>query len=171
MTRCDVTLLALFGVWWIISVAGQWKGPRVSAIKAKDVLHLIPNWRFFAPSPARRDYHLEYRLKTAESQTTGWKRPKLTRNRSYWCMIWNPQKRIRKAFSTSVRRIAGHMRTQGFDGAARGLAYMHLLNYLQHRPAAAKGRQLQFRIVASQDFADDVRTRLVFTSSWHIQDV
>lgn len=170
MTAFDITLSVVFGSWWVISAAGQGKGPRISAIKTNDLLHLIPNWRFFAPSPARRDYHLEYRLKTFESETTLWRRVKLSSDRSIRCMVWNPEKRVRKAFTTSVRRITRHKRMHGFDGAARSLAYMHLLNYLQNRQASAKGRQLQFRIVASQDFADEVKTSLVFASSWHIQN-
>jgi len=170
MTGFDITLIAFFSLWWVISAVGQRKGPDVSAIKAKDILHLIPSWRFFAPSPARRDYHLEYRLKTFESEITHWRRVMLSCDRSLWCMVWNPQKRIRKAFTTSVRRITRLMRAHGFEVAARSLAYMHLLNYLQNRHAAAKGNQLQFRIVAAQDFADEVRISLVFTSSWHVRN-
>lgn len=170
MTRFDITLVAVFGLWWVISALGQRKSPRVSAIKANDVLHLIPNWRFFAPSPARRDYYLEYRLKTLESETPRWRRVMLSCDRSFWCIVWNPEKRIRKAFTTSVRRITRLMRAHGFEVAARSLAYMHLLNYLQNRQAAAKGNQLQFRIVAAQDFADEVRISLVFTSSWHVRN-
>jgi hypothetical protein len=170
MTRFDTALVALFGLWWVISALGQRKCPRVSRIKANDVLHLIPSWRFFAPSPVRRDYHLEYRLKTLESETTRWRRIKFGCDRSFWCTVWNPQKRVRKAFTTSVRRITRLMRAYGFEVAARSLAYLHLLNYLQNRPAASKGSQLQFRIVATQDYADEVRSSLVFTSSWHLRN-
>jgi hypothetical protein len=141
----------------------------MAKLKSKDALHLVPNWRFFAPVPARRDYHLEYRVKTTDLQITRWKRIAFYKERTLLSLVWYPDKRFRKAFNTSVRRITRSVRDHGFETAARSLSYMHLLNYLQARHLAKSARQLQYRIVSSQDFADDPRIRLVFTSSWHQQ--
>jgi len=167
MKAYESIVLAAFSGWLLLSVAGQFKRPALTAIRYRDVLHLIPNWRFFAPVPARRDYHLEYRLRNAQSQPTRWKRVELLSRRTHWCFFWYPEKRLRKSFNTSVRRLTRIRREYGYDSAARSLAYLHLLNFLQSN-AQLKGEALQFRIITCQDFAP-APLRLVFTSNWHKQ--
>ena len=138
-------------------------------MRSFDCLHLIPNWRFFAPIPAKKDYHLEYRLKLGESNTTRWERIELVAQRNFWSMFWYPSKRLRKAFNTSVRRIKRRLSDSGFDSASRSVSYLHLLNYLQNSVLINNAKALQFRIISQQDFAKNRKPRLVFTSDWHIQ--
>jgi hypothetical protein len=171
LTLIDWLLLAVFVGWWTISLFGQLKQPQVSAIKSKDLLHLIPSWRFFAPVPVRRDFHIEYRLRAQNSDLTRWMRIPLSAEKDFLCALWNPGKRLRKAFSTSVRRLTGTLRQNGYYAAATSLAYLHLLYYVQHITANTEGRALQFRIISCQDLAHDQHVRLIFTSSWHAQPV
>jgi hypothetical protein len=160
-------VVAVFSVWWLLSVASQFRLPVVQRMKQRDVFHLIPNWRFFAPVPARRDYNLEYRFLDQHGRITRWTRAPLIGARTTLCLVWYPAKRIRKAFNTSVRRLTRRMSKDGRDAAAHSLAYLGMLNYLQHLEALAGTRALQFRILTSQDFAAHPRPRLVFTSDWH----
>jgi hypothetical protein len=169
MNIYDFILGGFFTLWFLISSCSQFKVKWVSKLRTLDILHLIPNWRFFAPMPARKDYHLEYRIKTKELGTSKWRQIQLTSERSLWCVVWYPQKRLRKSFNTSVRRITRMLFEKGYESTARSIAYLHLLNYLQNRSPAKKANSLQFRIISQQDFADDCKSRLVFTSDWHIQ--
>jgi hypothetical protein len=163
----EAFLIVLLSFWLVISFFGQFKTGLVSRLRGQDVFHLIPNWRFFAPVPARRDYHLEYRTFSRGGAPTRYVRVEFLRQRDWLSTIWNPSKRRRKAFNTSVRRI---MRCRiRFDEQAsrRCVAYLHLLNYLQSTTFDANAYALQFRIIASSDYADDTRVRLAFLSDWH----
>src|SRR6266568_2610173 len=104
MNFADAALLCFFIGWWLVSLVAQWKHERLTAIRSKDLLHLLPNWRFFAPVPARRDYHLEYRLRTVGSQLSRWTRIQILPRRTNRCVLWYPEKRQRKAFNTLIRR-------------------------------------------------------------------
>jgi hypothetical protein len=161
-------LLAVLLGWFLASVLNQFKHPWIAALKPRDLFHLIPNWRFFAPIPARRDYHLEYRLMTNTARVTRWQRVTLLPDQRNWWVIWNPRKRVRKSFNTAVRRIVRRLRS-GYSAAATSVSYLQILHYLEHADFSAKSRRVQFRIVTCQDFAGDPRLRLVFTSSWHVR--
>jgi hypothetical protein len=169
LTLADWVLLAVLAGWWIVSLFGQWRNSRVSAIKSRDFLHLIPNWRFFAPVPVRRDFHLEYRLRVPNSEVTPWMRIPLSDERGLRRAFWNPRKRLRKAFSTSVRRLTDVLREHGYYRAATSISYLHLLHVAQHFSANVGAHALQFRIVSCQDLAPNQRVRLIFTSTWHAQ--
>lgn len=160
-----ILMTVLFG-WWLISLMNQFRHPAIATIRPHDLFHLIPNWRFFAPSPARRDYHLEYRLMTSTARITKWRRVILLPERRTWRFLWHPKKRVRKAFNTAVRRITRKMRS-GQTDVSTCVSYLQILHLLQHSELAGKSRRLQFRIVSAQDYAQDQRVRLVFISSWH----
>jgi hypothetical protein len=170
LTVTDILLGTVYGMWWAVSVFSQLKNPTVTKLKSKDIFHLLPNWRLFAPVPSRRDYHLEYRYKDDATALTRWKRMNVLSLRNPWQAVWNPRKRLRKAFNTSVRRIARCQRLYGYHAASKSLAYLHLLNYLEHHAFRRNARLLQFRIISAQDYDPSVSTRLVFLSSWHQQD-
>lgn len=167
MNIYDVALIIIFTFWFLLSLLLQWQKKVITKIRSKDLLHLIPNWRFFAPTPARKDYHLEYRIKLKDSKVGIWKRIEFSKQRNYWCVLWYPDKRFRKAFNTSVRRITRMLYEHGYDSTAKSIAYLHLLNYLQNNNVVEIIEALQFRIISQQDFASDRKPRLVFTSNWH----
>jgi hypothetical protein len=163
-------LIAIFAIWAFLSAASQFKVRWIRSLQTRDVFHLIPNWRFFAPVPARRDYHLEYRTKKGSRNITRWKRIDLKYNRGRWCAVWNPNKRFRKSFNTQVRRLTRILSTGGRVAASHSLAYLTLLSYLQHMVDAQPNSVLQYRIVTCQDFAPKPILKLVFTSDWHALD-
>jgi hypothetical protein len=166
----NTSIAVIFATWFLLSLIGQSKADWMRSLKARDVFHLIPNWRFFAPIPARRDYHLEYRTKGDSPQVTPWSRIDLVNHRRVWCVIWNPTKRIRKSFNTQVRRLTRVLAAGGRARATQSLAYLSLLNHVQHSTAIRNVQILQFRIVTTQDFASDAIIRLVFKSDWHYFD-
>jgi hypothetical protein len=163
----NLLVVLIFSLWIFLSIVSQFQLAWIQSLKTRDVFHLIPNWRFFAPIPARRDYHLEYRTKGVLLPATRWSRIDLVSRRRYWCAVWNPAKRIRKSFNTQVRRLTRSLATGDRAIAARSLAYLSLLNYLQHAVTHDNIWLIQFRIVTCQDFSANSMVRLVFTSDWH----
>ena len=170
MSPEEVTFILLLAIWWAVSLCGQFKTGFMTRLRGRDVFHLIPNWRFFAPIPARRDYHLEYRTRSRVGRVSPYERIELLRERDWLSTLWNPSKRLRKAFNTSVRRIVKCRSRFGEAASLRCVAYLRLLNYVQSIVADANGYALQFRIVSARDFADDPCVRLTFRSDWHLID-
>jgi hypothetical protein len=167
--KADELLFALLlACWWILSLCGQFKTDLVSRLRRQDIFHLIPSWRFFAPVPARRDYHLEYRTRSRDGRISRYQRVEFLRARNWITTLWNPRKRLRKAFNTSVRRIVKCRSRFGEAAALRCVAYLRTLHYLQTVLADKQSYALQFRIVSAADFADDPCLRLTFRSDWHL---
>lgn len=166
----EVALISLLILWWIVSLLGQVKTPFMSRLRSRDVFHLIPTWRFFAPVPARRDYHVEYRTMSRKGRISRYARVPMTSSRTWLSTVWNPGKRRRKSFNTSVRRIVRCRSRFGEAAAFRCVAYLQLLNHLQGLCLDASDRALQFHIISAADFADDPGVRLVLQSDWHHLD-
>ena len=166
-----ILFLAVLSVWWLISLISNWKYEKMKKFRSKDIFHLIPNYRFFAPVPAKKDYHLEYRIQTKASEYSKWKRIEFLSSRNFLSTFWYPDKRLRKSFNTSVRRITKMLSEYDYETTARSNSYLHLLNYLQNRNTAKNSKALQFRIVSQQDFAYNSKPKLVFTSDWHKQNM
>lgn len=168
MTLIEGALIILFAGWWLVSLGGQFKGSAITSLRSKDLLHLIPNWRFFAPVPARKDYHLEVRWTSGQKRVSRWSRVDILPPRHpLRTMLWHPEKRVRKAFNTAVRRITRVLRESGRHRATRSLSYLLMLNFLEHR-CDPDARTIQFRVVSCQDFAETPVVRLVFLSDWHL---
>jgi len=167
----EIAFICLLTFWWILSFVGQARTPFMSWLRCRDVFHLIPTWRFFAPAPARRDYHVEYRTMSRKGRISRYARAPMIGDRTWLSVVWNPGKRRRKAFNTSVRRIVRCRSSFGEIAARRCVAYLHLLNHLQSLCVDTGEYALQFHILSAADFADDPRVRLVLQSDWHQLDV
>lgn len=171
MTTQELGLFSLFTGWWLLSFFAQTRSALINKLRYRDLLHLIPSWRLFAPAPGCRDYHLEYRIRHRWQEAPDvWRRVRLCQPRSWSNMLYNPTKRTRKAAATLVRRLLQQSHDYGYDVAVRSLPYLSLLIFLQRRESSRHGVAIQFRIVSCQDFARDCQSRLLFTSSWHIQE-
>jgi hypothetical protein len=167
----EIAFICLVTFWWILSLLGQARTPLMSRLRSRDVFHLIPTWRFFAPAPARRDYHVEYRTMSRKGRISKYVRVPMVNDRTWLSAVWYPSKRRRKAFNTSVRRIVRCRSRFGGDAALRCVAYLHLLNHLQGLCLHTGDYALQFHIISAADFADDPRVRLVLKSDWHRLDI
>jgi len=163
----EIAVVGLLSAWWVISFLSQFKDGPVSRFRSHDVFHLLPNWRFFAPVPARRDYHLEYRTRCAKGVVSKYQRVIFLQERNWLTTFWHPRKRLRKSFNTSIRRILRCKARFGETASLRCLAYLHLLNYLENSVTRNTERAFQFRIITSADYADDPTIRLVLRSDWH----
>jgi hypothetical protein len=167
MSTSEAVLGGVFFGWWALSIGGQSKARIMNKIRAYDLFHLIPNCRFFAPVPACRDYHLEYRIRAQNGEHSRWERIVLLEERCWWTSFWNPRKRLRKAFNTAVRRIARSRKDWGDRSASQSLSYIQLLIFVTKMAAGHYQNHVQFRILSSSDFAEEPSLRLNFISDWH----
>jgi len=164
----DYGFALLLLIWWVCSCISQYN-EKIRKIFGQGILHLIPNYRFFAPVPIRRDFHLEYRLIKPSLKTTEWKRISFFSERTVLSVLWYPDKRTRKSFNTYVRRIIKLQHSQSPRAIPRSISYRHLLNYLQDKNNDVNSRGMQFKIVSEQTFDTASKPRLVLISDWHFQ--
>lgn len=73
---------------------------------------LIPNWRFFAPEPAVHDYRLLHRVRTAESEVSGWTESVTIARRTAAQSVWYPDRRRDKAVHDLCSEIIGLLSEQ-----------------------------------------------------------
>ncbi len=156
----------LLFTWWILSFISQ-VNIHVRKFFGKYIFHLIPNYRFFAPVPIRRDYHLEYRSLMPSLRVTKWSRVQLFSERTTLSVIWYPDKRLRKSFNTYVKRIIRVMAVSKTKSASKSVSYLHLVNFLLGKDEIKNSAGFQFRIVTLQTFDETSRPRLILTSDWH----
>jgi hypothetical protein len=161
----NIAIAVVFTAWAALSGLSQLRPAWLQRLKSRDLLHLIPNWRFFAPNPARRDYHLEYRTLRAGGAPGRWQRVPTIARRSIISIVWHPAKRRRKAFNTLIRRVMRAASEWGQHRAGRSIAYLTVLNHVQRTAGVCE--PVQFRIVTAQDFCAARPVRLAFTSDWH----
>jgi hypothetical protein len=167
MTIQSLVLLSFFYCWFLLTIVCQLDNGVIAKIRRKDLFHLIPNWRLFAPAPLKVDYHLEYRLRLEAAEVTEWQEIQLVAQRTYLSAIWYPQKRVRKAFSTYTRRLTAIFRKYGQTAGSRSRTCITILDYLQHELENSDAEAMQFRIISQQDFAKTVSPKVVFISDWH----
>ena len=86
------TAISLVG-WFVAAVFAQ----RINSTVLKyDYLGLLPDFRFFAPRPASRDICLYVRGLPNSGEWSPW-HAVYSQPKRWWCFLWNPQHRPRKA--------------------------------------------------------------------------
>ncbi|MEV4901901.1 hypothetical protein AB0K08_11225 [Citricoccus sp. NPDC055426] len=133
-----------------------------------DVFSSIPNWKFFAPYPATKDYHYTYRVRTAEGETQLWQEVDLVVPRQLRHALWFASRRTGKAVfdicSSLMTRVSepsgGHVSTYP--------EYQLMTEFIRRQiredhPGAAV-TDFQFAIVESSGYDESEDPRPVFVS-------
>jgi hypothetical protein len=68
-----VILSSAIGTWVLATAASQHPHRLFDGLRRFDLTGLVlPNWRFFAPEPAKHDFHVLHRVLTADGEQTRW---------------------------------------------------------------------------------------------------
>jgi hypothetical protein len=157
------------GVWFVLSVLGQFDWKLVQRIRAHDQFALIPRWTFFAPRPGVTDYHLVYQT-LHDGAASPWREESLADLRTIRGAIWNPEKRNRKALIDSVRsfvRMAQELEKDAIWQLQYTIPYIAVLSYLTDVTRDTGGDHIRFMILESHGFYTDEEPRLLFKSAVH----
>jgi hypothetical protein len=88
--------VALAG-WLVVTILSQHPNRLFDRLRAFDpVGNLIPNWRFFAPFPARHDFHVLYRTLSSGGEQSEWKQASSITPRAWSHAVWFPKRREEK---------------------------------------------------------------------------
>jgi hypothetical protein len=179
-TIFEVLVLAVFCVWFALSIPAQFHSKKFDEYRRFDVFHLIPNWTFFAPNPGCTDYHVIFRDRRPDASVTDWDETPLIPARSRWSFLWNPDKRETKVLADAVSSIIemielGHENKRPIEITQKAMLlhspYLLLLSIVMNRkPPAAGSTHRQFAIVERFGFANGIPLRLIISSPFHAFD-
>jgi hypothetical protein len=168
-TIFEAVIAVGLSVWLGLSVLKQFRhAPWSRTLKRLDRTGVLPDWRLFAPSPARSDYRLLYRDMSASGTLTSWKEIDF-RNHSGWRAVWHPERRIRKGLSVSIAALIRHATAAGTFERRRllGTSYLLILNFVEKQPRDFRAVRRQFVVAQTYGFGSDGDPRLVFLSAFH----
>lgn len=124
-------LARLAGAAMLVStVANQHPNIAFNRLQRKDTFSLLPNWRFFAPTPATYDYHILYRTCDQEGKTSSWKAVDLIAGRRFRQIVWFPTRRQEKAVFDLTSELLRSSQ-KGFQFVISLPAYRILCAYLR----------------------------------------
>ncbi|WP_435125388.1 hypothetical protein [Actinacidiphila sp. bgisy144] len=131
--------LAALATWFAATVLSQHPRPEFNRLAALDGTGaLIPNWRFFAPEPARHDFHVLFRTEEADGRATPWQEGSAITPRRPLHTVWFPNRRREKALYDLCHELVAVMRQ--FDGdLTQAPAYRMLRNSVARTVAERPG--------------------------------
>ncbi|MEH0432866.1 hypothetical protein QBB34_42360 [Streptomyces stelliscabiei] len=152
-----------------VTVAGQHPFEQFSRFRAKDVLSLVPNWRFFAPNPCMHDSHFLYRTVDADGNASPWQDAFATETRKPQHIVWFPTRRADKGMVDACADILPTLEFGGFEGAARTPGYRLITENLRvlirsRGPVPEGVRGFQFALAKDTGYDTRHRPSLLFVS-------
>ncbi|WP_328467859.1 hypothetical protein [Streptomyces sp. NBC_00448] len=108
--------IAALAAWFAATVLSQHPRPEFNRLAVLDGTGaVIPNWRFFAPEPARHDFHVLFRTEDAEGRATPWEEGSAITPRRPLHILWFPSRRREKALYDLCHELVAVMRQFGGD--------------------------------------------------------
>lgn len=133
-----------------------------------DPFALLPTWRFFAPTPARSDFHLYYRLLSGTDGETEWMPAADASPRVLREILWHPARRTSKSLfdvMAGLMREFPHVDGESIHGSP---GYLQVERYTRQlsraHPEAGKHDACQFAIVTSGGYDDSIAPSVSFAS-------
>ncbi|WP_129842025.1 hypothetical protein [Streptomyces sp. RFCAC02] len=156
--------LALLG-----TVCAQHPNQAFSRVSRLDTFSaLLPNWRFFAPSPAQHDYQFHYRTLDTAGETSPWEPVEVIAGRRPHQIVWFPGRRPEKAVFDLGTEVL-HFLDKGFAAATRTPAYRILCGFLRaeiERAGRPGVKGFQFTLLRTAGYDDGEEPEIVFVSPY-----
>ena len=166
-TVVDWTVVAILTVWLGFTMRFHVPLRDNLPLRRKDLFGLVPDWRFFAPTPARHDYHLLFRDRLSDGAVTEWQEISIGRHRRWYGFLWNPHRRDRKALFDLTTELARVALDEGPDAVPGSISYLTLLTYVSDLPRWSPSVMTQFCILASDARANNLPPEPVLISDMH----
>lgn len=150
------------------TVAAQHPNPSFDRVKDKDTFSsLFPNWRFFAPDPARHDYHIAYRSLSEQRVASEWKTIDVIEGRKLRHIVWYPRRRMEKAIFDIASDLVTHL-DNGLDALQTYPAYHMLREFVRKQVAVEAGKVagFQFALVRHTGYDESGDPEVVFVSPY-----
>jgi hypothetical protein len=107
------------GAWLVATAAGQHPHRAFDRVREWDPIGvLLPDWRFFAPEPAKHDFRVLHRLVTADGGVTPWRETTRIAPRAWHHTLWCPSRRHDKAMFDLCRELIARTTDPAVDLAS-----------------------------------------------------
>lgn len=158
--------VALSG-WLVVTLFSQHPNRLFDRLRSLDAVGLlIPNWRFFAPFPARHDFHVLYRTLSTSGDQSEWKQASSITPRKWSHVAWFPERREEKA----IFDLSASLDTSGNTGdPTKSPAYLLLRNFVarsirENDPVWPQVTGFQFLLAQYGGYDDSEPPEYVFVS-------
>ncbi len=128
----------------MLSILVLWCKPE-AGIRARDVLRLIPQWRFFAPVPSTSDYFVLYRDIFPNGAFTDWTELRSV-PRHWWNGFLFPAKRERKSELDAAMQLARMDPARPLIDTVTSVPYLAILNRVTRIERWVEPESTQFAI-------------------------
>jgi hypothetical protein len=155
--------------WLILTVVFHFPLTGNYFLRAKDLLGLVPDWRFFCPTPIRNNYFILYRDFINENEITNWMELTLCPPRHFYNFFWNVGRKYRKSYLDVCIELIG-IATQSKkseDFIVGSISYLSILNHISRIPRNGKIELTQFAIMTRSSIDKNAETLLIFLSKVH----
>ncbi|MEN3586391.1 MULTISPECIES: hypothetical protein [unclassified Streptomyces] len=129
---------------------------------------LLPNWRFFAPTPAQHDYQFLYRTLSYDRETSPWQMVEVINERRLAQFVWFPGRRAEKAIFDLCQEVLTVL-GDGFEVAAHHPAYRMLVEFIRdrvNRSGAPGIKGFQFALARAAGHDPSEEPQIVFVSPY-----
>jgi hypothetical protein len=159
-------LLAVLGVWLILSLLRQTQKTKAGWIRRLDPLGLVPSWRFFGPNPTTWDFGLYLRSRNGHEPWSSW--ADITPcSRGKMAFLWNPLRRPRKVFFSACRQVFACPK----ENLRKTSGYKLILAYAVTRPLGHTANCRQFEITRCRALVDREGRETLFRSEEYIYSI
>ncbi|WP_051062158.1 hypothetical protein [Ilumatobacter nonamiensis] len=157
----EITIpLALTG-WTLATMVSQHPSKAFDRLRKYDATGVVlPNWRFFAPEPAKHDLRILYRVLTVTGEEQPWDELDPIAHRRWFHPLWFPRRRTHKAVSDLTGMFFASMGQVGLD-PAESVPYRLLRDHIEHyvtaqeRASDDRPRGFQFLLVRDTGYETD----------------
>jgi hypothetical protein len=165
--ECIVAIILL--AWLILTVAFHYPLTGNYQLRAKDYLGLVPDWRFFCPTPIKNNYFILYRDFINENEITNWTELTLCPPRYFYHVLWNPGRKYRKSYLDVCIEIIGisSRSKESEDYIVGSISYLSILNHISRIPRNSKIELTQFAVMTRSSIDKNADTVLAFLSKVH----
>ncbi|MFJ3794053.1 hypothetical protein [Kitasatospora sp. NPDC090091] len=158
--------------WGALTVLRQMGLGRGVLVRLGWAGRVVPNYRFFGPTPSMHDLHVLVRDGLEGERVGRWRELDVGRERSAVHVLWAPHRRVEKGLLDAAREMAVIRR--GGAGARQWkttIAYLALLNVATFGVLHERGaRQTQFAIARTAAYEPRVEPEILFVSDFHDLD-
>jgi hypothetical protein len=154
-----------------VTVVNQFPHPSFGRMRSGDLLSLIPNWRFFAPTPAMHDYHVFFRTVDQEGAPSAWEPMHVITPRSMWQFAWFPARRREKALFDLAGELIPKLSTAPLEAIPLMPAFALLVHRLRQAvsdPETGRPDSSGFQFCLARHSGYDMGTKpeILFASSF-----
>lgn len=174
VTGCAVA--ALLAAWVVLTILKQFPATRrrLEPLFRRDGLGLFARWAYFAPRPFSTDLHVLYRDAGDRVGASVWRELPLDRRRGVRD-VFNPERRVHKAFGVSLGALTTLINREGSKGGAAEAfqkvlaspSYARIVRYVLHQPRDPFATRRQFAVVKTEGLERVGTPYVVFLSRFH----